>query len=102
MWGYRPELYAYTRMPAAARFLESQPLSGVFADRHLFESSASYPEWAEKNRRELVRTRPDWVVDGLALYNPRLAITEYADLREWLSGYREVARIGRTIVYRRG
>jgi hypothetical protein len=33
--GYRPDIFAYSRMPAGSRFLDSQPLTGVLADRHL-------------------------------------------------------------------
>lgn len=101
VWGYRPEIYAYTRMPAASRFLESQPLTGVFADRHLFDSSPSYPEWAETNRRELVLTRPSFVLDGLAGYNPKLGIQGYPDLASWLARYTPAARTPLTFVYTR-
>ena len=38
VWGYRPEMYAYTQLPAATIFLDSQPLTGVPADRHLTQS----------------------------------------------------------------
>src|SRR5205823_951183 len=27
VWGYRPEIYVYTQLPAAAKFLDSQPLT---------------------------------------------------------------------------
>ena len=29
VWGYRPEIYVYTQLPAATMFLDSQPLTGV-------------------------------------------------------------------------
>ena len=32
VWGYRPEIYAYTGLPAASIYLDSQPLTGVPAD----------------------------------------------------------------------
>jgi len=51
VWGFRPEVYVYARLPAATRFLESQPLTGVFADRHLTQSVPSVSEWAARNRR---------------------------------------------------
>jgi hypothetical protein len=38
-------------------------------------------------------------VDGLGLYNPKLAIGRYPNLREWLSYYREVGRSGATVIY---
>ena len=39
VWGYRPEIYVYTRLRAATRYLDSQPLTGVPADRHLTQST---------------------------------------------------------------
>ena len=39
VWGYRPEIYVYSHLPAATRFLDSQPLTGVPADRHLTQST---------------------------------------------------------------
>ncbi len=52
VWGYRPDVFAYTRMPMASLFWDSQPLTGVPADRHLAESTSLMPEWAARNRRE--------------------------------------------------
>jgi hypothetical protein len=87
-------------MPAAARFLESQPLSGVFADRHLFQAGAVAPDWARRNREELMRSRPAFVADGLTLFNPALGIEAYPDLRPWLAQYEPAARTGATVIYR--
>lgn len=100
VWGYRPDIFAYTRMGAGTRFLDSQPLTGVLADRHLTNSDVAVPEWAAKNRRELLGTRPAWIVDGLGPFNPNLAIANYPDLREWLSGYAEVSRTAHTVIYK--
>jgi hypothetical protein len=101
VWGYRPDLYAYTRLPAASRFLECQPLTGVFADRHLFSIDAVSPGWAKRNRAELVRTRPQFLVDGLGAYNPALAIGSYPSLQDWLKDYELVDQTGFTRIYRR-
>ena len=100
VWGYRPDIFVYTRLEAGTRFLDSQPLTGVIADRHLTSSEVVAPELAAKNRRELVQTRPTYIADGLGLYNPNLAITNYGDLNEWLGNYREIGRTAHTIVYR--
>jgi hypothetical protein len=100
VWGYRPDIFAYTRMPAGSRFLDSQPLTGVLADRHLTRSDVAAPELAARNRRELIQTRPTWIVDGLGPLNPALAITNYPDLRDWLAGYQEAGRTRYTIIYR--
>ncbi len=101
VWGYRPDIFAYTRMPAGTRFLDSQPLTGVLADRHLTSSDVTAPDWAARNRRELVQTKPAWIVDGLGPLNPSLAITNYPDLKEWLENYRETGRTRYTVTYRR-
>jgi hypothetical protein len=100
VWGYRPDIFAYSRMAAGSRFLDSQPLTGVLADRHLTNSEAAAPELASQNRRELIQTRPTWIVDGLGPLNPALAITHYPDLQDWLAGYREVGRTRHSIIYR--
>jgi len=100
VWGYRPDIFAYTRMAAGSRFLDSQPLTGVLADRHLASSEAAAPELAAQNRRDLIQTRPTWIVDGLGPLNPALAITNYPDLQDWLAGYREVGRTRYSIIYK--
>ncbi len=100
VWGYRPDVFAYTRMPAGSRFLDSQPLTGVLADRHLTSSQPFAPELAARNRRELIASDPTWIVDGLGPLNPALAITNYPDLRDWLANYREVRRTPFSIIYR--
>ena len=100
VWGYRPDIFAYTRLPAGTRFLDSQPLTGVLADRHLTSSEASAPEIAAENRRELIQTRPTWIVDGLGPLNPQLAITNYPDLRDWLANYEPTARTQFTVIYK--
>ncbi len=98
-WGYRPEIYVYTRLPAATMYLDSQPLTGVPADRHLTQSEPVEREPPARRRGGLAQSRPTFVLDGLGLYNPRLAIGQFADLRDWLAQYREVARTGGTVVY---
>ena len=100
VWGYRPDIFAMTRLPAGTPFLDSQPVTGVIADRHLRVSRPSAPLLARNNRRELTGTCPTFIVDGLGPYNPRLAISAYPDLRAWLSGYREIARMPTAVVYR--
>ena len=78
VWGYRPEIYFYCGCPPASKFLSSQPLTGVPADIHLVQSRSVAPQRAAENRRRLLRelqaSRPDYIVDGLGLYNTELAI----------------------------
>ena len=100
VWGFRPDLFVYTGLPAATRFLDSQPLTGVPADRHLTQSAPVAAEFTRANRAELARARPAFVMDGLSLYNPALAMDRYADLQPWLAQYHEVARTRTIVIYR--
>ena len=100
VWGYRPDIFVYTRMAAGTPFLDSQPLTGVIADRHLTQSRASAPELAAANRAQLLRYRPTFIVDGLGPYNPALAISSYRDLADWLSAYEVLDRTPQSVIYR--
>jgi len=101
VWGYRPDIWVLTRRRAGTPYLDSQPLTGVIADRHLFDSRPSAPELAARNRAALTRYLPNLIVDGLGPYNPSLAITRFPDLEVWLRGnYREIARTPSAVIYR--
>jgi hypothetical protein len=101
VWGYRPDIFVYTRMVSDSRFWDSQPLTGVAADRHLYATTAIYGGPAAQNRAELSRSSPTWVVDGLGLLNPRLAPDRYPELREWLTHYKLVSRTKLSLIYHR-
>jgi hypothetical protein len=101
VWGFRPELYVYTHLPAATRFLDSQPLTGVPADRHLTQSQPLEIEGAQARRRELAESKPTFILDGLGLYNPKLALSHYSELRAWFAQYREAGRTMGIVIYRR-
>jgi len=101
VWGFRPDIFIDSGLPAGTRFLESQPISGVLADRHLFSSQSIAPQFTAPNVQELAATNPTWIVDGLGLYNPSLALAKEAALSEWFSHYTEVARTSFSILYRR-
>jgi len=100
VWGFRPDLFVYTNLPAATRFIDCQPLTGVPADRHLTQSAPVGADFTRTNREELALSRPAIVMDGLTLYNPALAMNRYAELRPWLAHYREVARTKTIVIYR--
>ncbi len=104
VWGFRPEIYFYSRRNGASRFLESQPLTGVLADRHLQRSDAFLPEGAARHRRELaegLRARPPVVIiDGLGPYNPALAMEHYSELQPVLAQYRIVEETKGARLYR--
>lgn len=104
VWGFRPDIFIYSGLPAGTRFLESQPISGVLADRHLFSAEAVAPEFTAPNREELTASHPasypTWLVDGLGVYNPSLALDRQPYLLPWFSHYEEVARTNFSILYR--
>lgn len=99
VWGYRPEMYVYTGLRPATKYLECQAMTGVPADRHLGSSEIVLTSGTHEAREELARSRPDVLIDGLSLYNPALSMDRYRELREWLKGYREVARTKGSIIY---
>jgi hypothetical protein len=101
VWGYRPEIYVYSHLPAATRFLDSQPLTGVPADRHLTQSRPLETKESSARRAELAASRPTFVLDGLGGFNPHLALDQFADLRSWMAGYHEVGRSADSVIYRR-
>ncbi len=99
VWGYRPDIFMYTRMAAGTPFLDSQPLTGVIADRHLTDSTVSAPVLAARNRLALTGYRPTFIVDGLGPYNPSLAIANYPELQEWLKRYTISYRTSNSVIY---
>jgi hypothetical protein len=101
IWGYRPNIVVYSRLPVASRMWESQPLTGVPADRHLRDARSVDAEWARLNRQELIRSSPSVIVDGLSAYNSGLDIAKFADLQEWFQRYCLAGRVGGTAIYRR-
>jgi hypothetical protein len=101
VWGYRPELFVYTGLRPATRYLDSQALTGVPADRHLTQATVVLTKGTREAREELARSQADIVIDGLSLYNPRLGMDRYPELAEWIRGYREVGRTGGCVVYLR-
>jgi hypothetical protein len=101
IWGYRPDIFAYTRMPVAGVYWDSQALTGVPADRHLTESVALVPEWAARNRREVAISQPTFIVDGLSRFNAALGMDQFAETRTWLSSYEVVQRTGLSVIYAR-
>ena len=101
VWGYRPEMWVYTQMRPATKFLDCQAMTGVPADRHLTQSVVVLTSGTREAREELAHSSPDIVIDGLGLYNPALAMTKYAELKNWIAGYREVGRTRGSVVYKR-
>ncbi len=101
IWGYRPNVIAYTRLPVAREFWDSQPLTGVPADRHLSTDVPVSAAWARANRLEFIQSpAPVFVVDGLSGYNPSLDIHRFPELANWMHQYCELGSAGATTIYR--
>ena len=99
IWGYRPNIAVYTRLPVAGQMWESQPVTMVPADRHLSLAEPLDPEWAARNRPVLEASKPSIVIDGLSAYNSGLDI--HTKLGEWMKQYCKVgASIRGITVYR--
>ena len=101
VWGYRPEMYVYTGLKPATRYLECQAMTGVPADRHLTQSTVVLTAGTHEAREELARSSPDVLIDGLSLYNPALRMQNYSELRPWMLQYHEAARTKGAIIYLR-
>ncbi|HYO81629.1 MAG TPA: hypothetical protein VES20_09525 [Bryobacteraceae bacterium] len=101
VWGYRPDIYVFSGLGAGTRFLDSQPLTGVLADRHLTNSRPTFATLAERHRKELEAEEnpPHFIVDGLGPLNPELGVERYGDLRGLISRYREVSRTRHSVIY---
>jgi hypothetical protein len=101
VWGYRPELYPLAGLTPGTRFLDSQPLSGVLADRHLTGSRQTYPELSRRNREALLGgTPPAWILDGLGPINTQLSVfNPSTGLAAWRPLYTETGRTATVIVY---
>jgi hypothetical protein len=101
VWGYRPDMYVFTRLSPASRVWDSQPLTGVAADRHLTAQLAARTAQTDLNWVEVESSRPTFIVDGLGLLNDKLKPESFAQMRALLDHYREVARTRLSIIYKR-
>jgi hypothetical protein len=97
VWGYRPDVFVFSGLPAATPFLDSQPMTGVLADRHLTSSKASVADLAAGNLEIAERAKPEIVVDGLGPMNPDLAAARYPQLH--IERYAVAGRTGNSTVY---
>jgi hypothetical protein len=99
IWGYRPEDWVYTGLPAANRFMDCQALTGVPADRHLTQSQPVSTTGTEVARREVAGSQPTFIVDGLTPFNRELDMANFPELKPWIANYRLAARTKSTLIY---
>ena len=106
VWGYRPEIYFWSGLKPASRFLSSQPLTGVPADVHYFpEGDRPLLTEGERSRareqlaRELEATGPRFIVDELEFFTGSLGMKNYPELRDVMDRYKRSAVVGRFVIY---
>lgn len=105
VWGYRPEIYFWSGLLPASRFLSSQPLTGVPADVHYFSDYRSVLDESvtREARAQLVRdleeTSPKYIVDEIGFFNNDLGILRYPELRELMNEYKPIGVTGRFFIY---
>jgi 4-amino-4-deoxy-L-arabinose transferase-like glycosyltransferase len=108
IWGYRPEIYFWSGLRPASRFLSSQPLTGVPSDVHYFSESylavldeATTAAYRQQLLGDLQATRPIYIVDELGFFNDRLALKNYPELKDFLADYKLAQSVGRSLIYYR-
>jgi len=106
VWGYRPEIYYWSGMLPASRYLSTQPLTGVPADVHYFGNnykSLITEDAAASARAELLRdleaTGPKYIVDELGFFNSSLSIQSYPELQSFMTRYKPLGTTGRFFIY---
>lgn len=107
IWGSRAEIYYWSGLIPASRFLSSQPLTGVPADAH--HDARSHPVLAASATaaaraqlaRELERAQPKYIIDELGFYSTELSIQNYPELREVMKHYEKLGATGTFLIYRR-
>ena len=97
VWGYRPDVFIFSGLPAATPFLDSQPMNGVLADRHLISSKATMADLVKGNLEIAARAKPEIIVDGLGKLNPDLAVERYPEFH--IEHYAVAGRTENSIVY---
>jgi hypothetical protein len=106
VWGARPDIYYWSGLLPASRYLTSQLLTGVPADVHykgdnykvVLEESISIAARAQL-LADLEQTQPKYIIDDLGMYNAELAIDRYTDLGAFMHNYKRIKSEMRFIIY---
>jgi hypothetical protein len=101
VWGYRPDIYVFTRLSPSTLVWDSQPLTGVPADRHLTAQEPSITPLTRRNWNAMLLARPAFIVDGLGQLNDKLKPEQFGEMRTLFRNYREVARTKLSVIYHR-
>lgn len=108
VWGYRPEIYYFSGLLPASRYLSTQPLTGVPADVHYFDEDdrpvldeATTASARDQLIRDLQETRPKYIVDELGMFNSGLSINSYPEMKEFIKEYKPIGSVERFMIYSR-
>src|SRR5262249_30244869 len=108
VWGYRPEVYYWSGLIPASRFLSIQAVTGIPADVQYINGNSrsvisdSVRQIAlDQLLKDLDETRPKYVVDEAGMFNSVLLITSYPGIGDFMRSYKQVEATGNLMVYRR-
>ncbi|HWC77703.1 MAG TPA: glycosyltransferase family 39 protein [Blastocatellia bacterium] len=108
VWGYRPEIYYWSGLLPASRYLSTQPLTGVPADVHFFEvphqilfDSRTTADARNQLVRDLEQSRPTFIIDELGAFNSELAITKFDEMSSLMEEYKHYAMTDRFLIYKK-
>jgi hypothetical protein len=108
VWGNRPQIYYWSGLLPASRYLAVQPLTGIPSDVHYFpnERKRLFPESVMARERaqliqDLRQTKPKFIIDDLGGYTTDLSIQSYPELREFMNDYELAGRAELLLIYRR-
>jgi len=105
VWGYRPEIYYFSGLLPASRYLSTQPLTGVPADVHYFADYRPVLNESKTSQsraqllQDLQETRPKYIVDELGMFNSDLSINSDPELADFLKDYKATGPVERFMIY---
>jgi 4-amino-4-deoxy-L-arabinose transferase-like glycosyltransferase len=107
VWGYRAEIYYWSGLLPASRYLSTQLLTGVPADVHHEPNSHSILDESvtvcarSQLLSDLNLTQPRYIVDEIGFFTNEHSIQSYPELREFMTNYKNIGIHGTFIIYRK-
>jgi 4-amino-4-deoxy-L-arabinose transferase-like glycosyltransferase len=106
VWGNWPEIYYWSGLLPASRYLSTQSLTGVPADvqyaaegyRSILDATVTAAARAELVR-DLEQTPPKYIVDELGSRDEQLSILRYPELNDFMKNYARRSSDDRLPVY---
>ncbi|MFY9608142.1 MAG: glycosyltransferase family 39 protein [Blastocatellia bacterium] len=94
VWGNWPEIYYWSGLLPASRYLSTQPLTGVPADvqyaaegyRSILDATVTAAARTDL-LRDLEQTQPEYIVDELGFRDEQLSIRRYPELNDFMKNY---------------